>query len=85
MSDIEGINLGYLRIRNAIVTQAIKDYKKAVRDIKNNYKILLANRTIDEVTMFLKTEYAQSLTERDTLEILKELETYKSIYLNKET
>lgn len=85
MSDIDGINLGYIRLRDAIVTQAIKDYKKAVRDIKNNYKILLANRTIDEVTMFLKTEYAQSLTERDTLEILKELETYKSIYLNKET
>lgn len=85
MSDIDGINLGYLRLRDAIVTQAIKDYKKAVRDIKNNYKILLANRTIDEVTMFLKTEYAQSLTKRDTLKILKELETYKSIYLNKET
>ena len=58
----------YEDLANATINQAVEDYKKALKKIKKCYKV------IDEVTTFLKSEWAKLLSKKDPLIILDELE-----------
>jgi len=58
----------YEDLANAIINQAVEDYKKALKKIKECYKV------IDEVTTFLKSGWAKLLSKKDPLIILDELE-----------
>ncbi len=58
----------YEDLANAIINQAVEDYKKALKKIKECYKV------IDGVTTFLKSDWAKLLSKKDPLIILDELE-----------
>lgn len=68
MKDITIPLNNYHNLGEAIIKQAEEDYKKALKKIKKCYKV------IDEVTTFLKSDWAKLLSKKDPLIILDELE-----------
>jgi len=66
----------YEDLANAIINQAVEDYKEALKKIKECYKVIKkCYKVIDEVTTFLKSDWAKILSrKKDPWIILDELE-----------
>ena len=68
---------GFDSLTQAIIVQAIKDYREAVRTLKRPAKeerYMKARQTIREVKVFLKSGWFEVLTDADGEYILKRLE-----------
>jgi hypothetical protein len=55
----------YESLANAIVVQAAKDYRKALRDLKRNRNNTAAKRMKEEVERFFHSEWYSELTDLD--------------------
>ena len=68
----------YRHLGNAIILQAVQDYKAAKATLDKNFitkkGITAANKTINEVESFLKSKYADMIcTALDISKVLSEL------------
>ncbi len=52
----------YEELANAIVLQAVKDYRKALRDLKTNPQYSPAQYAISEVERFFRSKWHKTLT-----------------------
>ncbi len=52
----------YENLANAIIVQAVNDYRKALRCLKTNPKFEPAQYTVIEVERFLRSEWYTALT-----------------------
>lgn len=65
----------YSNLANAIILQAVDDYKKAKKIIPNTQEnIIKKEKMINDVTSFFKSQYFQALTSVSGECILEELE-----------
>lgn len=55
----------YRNLANAIIVQAAKDYRKALRQLKRNPKYDVARDTKNEVERFFHSEWFRFLTDAD--------------------
>jgi hypothetical protein len=55
----------YRNLANAIIVQAAKDYRKALRQLKRNPKYDAAKNTKNEVERFFHSEWFRFLTDAD--------------------
>ena len=55
----------YKNLANAIIVQAAKDYRKALRQLKRNPKYDAAKNTKNEVERFFHSEWFRFLTDAD--------------------
>lgn len=63
----------YLELANAIILQAVKDYRKALKDISINPKNRAAKRELREIEKFFRSSYCKSLTNLDTEVLIQRL------------
>ena len=64
----------YIELANAIIIQAVKDYRIALRKIRNNIKDILAHRDKKNIEQFFGSEWFSMLTKLDPELLLKKLE-----------
>ena len=55
----------YQNLANAIITQAARDYKYALKHLKDPYKDSIEKRIIDECERFFRSDYFRVLTNLD--------------------
>ena len=55
----------YQALANAIILQAVKDFRPAYRRLKRHPNDKLAQDTVREITQFVRAQYFQSLTSID--------------------
>ena len=55
----------YKALANAIILQAVKDFKPAYRRLKNYPNDRLAQDTVREITKFFCSQYFEALTDLD--------------------
>ena len=68
-------NLGpYEALGNAVVLQAVKDYREAVHKLSRGKKNTIANSTKQECERFFKSPYFNIFTELDGKALLSQLE-----------
>jgi len=63
----------YQALANAIIKQAVKDFRAAYRRLKNNPDDKLAKRKIHEITKFFCSDYFEGLTDLDGPMLLKQI------------
>lgn len=63
----------YKNLANAIIVQAAKDYRKALRQLKRNPKYDAARDTKNEVERFFHSEWFHFLTDADPDYLLDQL------------
>ncbi len=66
----------YQALADAIVLQAVRDYREAMAEIqkeKYDYSMLEAQRTVDEVKRFFKSDWFGVLTDVDPDLLLEQL------------
>ncbi|MBQ9461545.1 MAG: hypothetical protein IJU51_06485 [Clostridia bacterium] len=56
---------GYENLANAIILQAVKDYRKALRRLNRNFQNKDAKRTVSEVERFFRSDWYKTLTSVD--------------------
>lgn len=64
---------GYENLANAIVLQAAKDYRKALRKLSRNAQSKDAKRTVSEVEKFFRSDWYKILTSVDSELFIKKL------------
>lgn len=64
----------YENLVNAIILQAVKDYRKALRKLKLNYTNTEAKRTKAEVERFFRSGWYKALTMIDGETLIKKLQ-----------
>lgn len=62
---------GYTELAAAIVERALQDYKTAAEHIKRKYNTTEAERTIHDVSKFLKSEWFAMLSDLNGKLLLK--------------
>lgn len=62
---------GYENLANAIILQAVKDYKRALRTLKYNPRHYESMKTKREVEQFFRSAWFADLTEADGEMILE--------------
>ena len=67
------MNDGYEELANAIVMQAVKDWRKAVRTLKKRPRYEAAKQMRDECERFFRSEWFEELTSVDGSVILRKL------------
>ena len=55
----------YQALANAIILQAVKDFKPAYRRLKNHPNDILAQDTVREITKFFCSQYFEALSDLD--------------------
>ena len=70
---MKGIEEGYDALRNAVVLQAIKDYRKALKKLKSRRRNVLAESTVKEVEEFFRSGRFSLFTEVDGEMLIKRL------------
>jgi hypothetical protein len=63
----------YQALANAIIGQAVKDFRAAYRRLKNNPDDKLAKSKIQEITKFFCSDYFEGLTDLDGPMLLKQI------------
>lgn len=63
----------YEKLVNAIVIQAAKDYRTALRKLKRNPRNQLAKAEADSIERFFRSDWYKSLTEVDGEMVLQKL------------
>ena len=64
---------GYEELANAIVLQAVKDWRKAVKTLKKRPRYETAKQMRDECERFFRSEWFEELTSVDGSVILRKL------------
>ena len=64
---------GYENLANAIILQAVKDYRKALRKLNRNSQNKDAKRTVSEVEKFFRSDWYKTLTSVDGELLIKKL------------
>ena len=64
---------GYENLANAIILQAVKDYRKALRKLNRNSQNKDARRTVSEVEKFFRSDWYKTLTSVDGELLIKKL------------
>ena len=64
---------GYEELANAIVLQAVKDWRKAVKTLKKRHRYEAAKQMRDECERFFRSEWFEELTSVDGSVILRKL------------
>jgi len=67
------MNDGYEELANAIVLQAVKDWRKAVKTLKKRPRYEAAKQMRDECERFFRSEWFEELTSVDGSVILRKL------------
>ena len=67
------MNDGYENLANAIVLQAVKDWRKAVKTLKKRPRYEAAKQMRDECERFFRSEWFEELTSVDGSVILRKL------------
>ena len=68
----------YQDLANGIVLQAVKDYRKALKNLKRNPQNHAARDTKDEVERFFHSAWYRALTSVDADWLLRELQKEES-------
>ena len=68
-----GIN-EYELLANAIVLQAVKDYRRAARKISGDRQNIMAERTYRDCRRFFLSRWMQVLTDVDGRELIRKLD-----------
>ena len=63
----------YEKLANAIVIQAAKDYRTALRKLKRNPRNQLAKAAADSIERFFRSDWYKCLTEVDGEMVLRKL------------
>ncbi len=63
----------YEKLANAIVIQAAKDYRTALRKLKRNPRNQLAKAEADSIERFFRSDWYKCLTEVDGEMVLRKL------------
>lgn len=64
---------GYENLANAIILQAVKDYRKALRKLNRNSQNKDAKRTVSDVERFFRSDWYKALTSVDGELLIKKL------------
>lgn len=64
---------GYEELANAIVLQAVKDWRKAVKTLKKRPRYAAAKQMKEECERFFRSEWFEELTSVDGSVILRKL------------
>lgn len=64
----------YETLANAIILQAVKDYRAAGRKLKRNPRNHLAQVEIDSIEKFFRSDWYASLTQVDGEMLIRELQ-----------
>jgi hypothetical protein len=63
----------YEKLANAIILQAVKDYRAAIRKLKRNPRNHLAQADIDSIERFFRSGWYATLTQVDGEMLIKKL------------
>ena len=63
----------YKALANAIILQAVKDFKPAYRRLKNHPNDRLAQDTVREINKFFCSQYFEALTDLDVPALLNRI------------
>ena len=63
----------YVNLANAIVLQAARDYRGALRQLKRNQQFTTAKHTIREIERFFHSQWFHFLTEIDPDDLIHQL------------
>ena len=63
----------YEELANAIILQAVKDYREALSAVRNNPKSVSANRDIYDCESFFMSGWFSALTELDGETLIRKL------------
>lgn len=74
------MNDGYENLANAIVLQAVKDWRMAVRTLKKRPRYEAAKQMRDECERFFRSEWFEELTDVDGSVILRKLKQEENIH-----
>jgi hypothetical protein len=64
----------YEKLANAIILQAVKDYRAAKRKLKRNPRNHLAQSEVDSIERFFRSDWYSCLTEVDGEILIKKLQ-----------
>lgn len=64
----------YEKLANAIILQAVKDYRTAKRKLKRNPRNHLAQSEVDSIERFFRSDWYSCLTEVDGEMLIKKLQ-----------
>ena len=64
----------YQELANAIILQAVKDYRKALHILKRHPNNDVAIKTVDEIERFFHSVWYSQLTKVDGVRLLKSLQ-----------
>lgn len=64
----------YEKLANAIILQAVKDYRAAKRKLKRNPRNHLAQSEVDSIERFFRSDWYSCLTEVDGEMLIKKLQ-----------
>ncbi len=70
---MERIYAAYEDLANAVIIQAVKDYRAACRKLKVNPKNRFAKEDIDEITEFFHSDFFTILTNLDGPSLLRKI------------
>ena len=71
---------GYSELANAIVMQAVKDWRDSVRKLKKRPRYDPAKQMRDECERFFRSEWFEQLTDVDGRVILRKLKQEEGVY-----
>ena len=63
----------YINLANAIILQAVRDYRRALRQLKRNPQYTTAKHTIREVERFFHSKWFSFLTEINPDDLINRL------------
>ena len=63
----------YEKLANAIILQAVKDYRAALKALTKNSQNIMANRYKDDVERFFRSGWFQNLTSVDGEMLIRKL------------
>lgn len=63
----------YEKLANAIILQAVKDYRAAKRKLKRNPRNHLAQSEVDSIERFFRSQWYECLTEVDGEMLIRKL------------
>ena len=63
--EVTYLDENYQKLANAIILQAVKDFKPAYRRLKNHPNDRLAQDTVREITKFFCSQYFEALSDLD--------------------
>lgn len=64
----------YEKLANAIILQAVKDYRAAKRKLKRNPRNHLAQSEVDSIERFFRSQWYECLTEVDGEMLIRKLQ-----------